>query len=205
MENWKNSEKEAYIWFKENVDSNAEYYGGEDSTIGDIYSPKLEGYVEVKDITNGARCGQFTESTIKDNPYAQDIYNGNVSSEVCKNFIKYHYEKKGVTNFLVVDNDTISYHALEDFLSKYTFELQKPYRKRSGTGVAPKKDIPLLLENADFSIAEDGRVHCTNPERWGEYVSVIDPSDYYIGKKNGELRKRSNTINMTWHLTVKKS
>lgn len=204
MENWKLSEKKAFQWFKLNIDPNAEKFGEEDSTVGDIYSPLYDTYIEVKDITAGARCGQFTESTIQDNPYAQAIFAGATDLETCKNFIKYHYTKKNVTHFIVVNNDDIVFLSGEEFFENYIFEVQKPYAKRSGTSHAPKKDISALLEHdAEFFLCEDGQVYCFNQNRYGEYISIFNTFDYFISKKNGELRKRSNTQNMTWHLVIK--
>ena len=170
-------------------------------------NPLYDAYIEVKDITNGARCGQFTESTIKDNPFAQAIYDGTFTPTICRQFVQYHYTKKNVTHFIVVDGDELSFHSFNDFFAKYIFEVQNPYKKRSGTRQAPKKDISALLDiDAEFFLAEDGRVYCYNSNRWGKYVSVIDTFDYFISKTNkGELRKRSTTQNMTWHLLIKKS
>ena len=70
MMNWEKSEKKAFEWFKNNYDNDAVYQGHNNSTISDIYSPLYNCYIEVKDITNSARCGQFTKSTISNNPYA---------------------------------------------------------------------------------------------------------------------------------------
>ena len=203
---WKKSEKKAYQWFKLNVDPNAHAVGESDSTVSDIYSPLYNAYVEVKDITNGARCGQFTETTIRNNPLAQAIYDGDYSLTTCREFVRYHYDKKNVTHFIVVDGDDISIHSFEDFFAQYIFEVQNPYKKRSGTRQAPQKDISALLDmDAEFFLREDRRVYCPNPDRWGSYVSVYDVFDYFISKTNhGELRKRSATQNMTWHLLIKK-
>lgn len=205
--NWENSERRAYFWFKENIDPEASYHGGADSTCGDIFSPLFGSFIEVKDITNGARCGQFTESTIKDNPHAQAIYDGNCSDEVCKLFVKYHYDKKSVNHFIIVDGGSIKFYTIDALFEDYLFEVQSPYAKRSGTRQAPKKDIPLLLKlDKTFSIGEDGKVYCSDDSRWGQYVSLEDAFDYFISLKNsGELRKRSTTKNMTWHLLIKKS
>lgn len=206
---WKESEKKAYQWFKTNIDPNANLVGDSDSTVSDIYSPLYDAYIEVKDITNGARCGQFTESTIRDNPFAQAIYDGDLSPTTCRKFVQYHYNKKNVAYFIVIDVNDISLHSFGDFFTKYIFEVQNPYKKQSGTREAPKKDFSILLDmDAEFFLAENGRIYCPNPKRWGEYVSVIDTFDYYISKWpgiEGELRKRSSTKNMTWHLLIKKS
>lgn len=203
--NWKKSEERAYEWFKENIDVNAIKEKAADSTVADIYSPLLSAYVEVKDISNGARCGQFTESTMKDNPHSELIYNGDFSEETSIGFAKYHYEKKGVKHFIVVENGSISFYNGEDFFNTYKISVQTPYKKRSGTRSAPKKDIPLLLEfSSNFVLNdEDGRVYCTDPSQYGKYISLHDFSDYFISKtKDGEVRKRSSTNNMTWHILV---
>ena len=204
---WKDSEIKCFQWFKENIDNQAELYGAEDSTQPDIYSPLYESYIEVKDITNGARCGQFTESTIKNNPYASNIYSGLITPEICKQFVKFHYEQKNVSHFIIFNNNEISFFTLENLFDNFTFEVQTPYAKRSGTRQAPKKDISILLDmDSEFFLGKDGKVYCPNPNRWGKYVSVNDTFDYYISKQNnGELRKRSNTQNLTWHLLIKKS
>lgn len=203
---WQISEEKAYKWFKTNIDQNAEIIGGGNSTKADIYSPLYDAYVEVKDITNGARSGQFTESTIANNPFAQAIYNGKCDSLICRDFVKYHYNKKNVAYFIIIDNDEISFYSFEDFFNTYTFEIQTPYKKRSGTRQAPKKDITTLLQlDEDFYLADDDKVYCNNIEKWGNYVSLMNTFDYFISKNNGELRKRSTTQNLTWHLLIKKS
>lgn len=203
---WKDSEIKCFQWFKENIDNQAELYGAEDSTQPDIYSPLYESYIEVKDITNGARCGQFTESTIKNNPYASDIYSGLITPEICKQFVKFHYEQKNVSHFIIFNNNEISFFTLEDLFSNFIFEVQTPYAKRSGTRSAPKKDIPFLLNFDKSYILKDNKVYCTNNNYWGNYISLFNTFDYYIIKQNnGELRKRSNTQNLTWHLLIKKS
>ena len=205
MENWKQSEERAYAWFKTYIDENAKLLGKENSTIGDIYSPKYSTYIEVKDITNGARCGQFTESTIKNNPFAQAIYDGNCGLEICEQFVRYHYTNKQVTHFIIINGDDLSFYSFDDFFLKYNFEVQNPYTKRSGTRSAPKKDISLLLaSDINFYLADDGKVYCPDRDKWGTYVSINNLFDYFISKTNqGELRKRSSTMNLTWHLLIK--
>lgn len=205
QQNWKLAEDSAYDWFQANIDPNAVQCGGENANTPDIYSPLYGSYVEVKDITNGARCGQFTEGTITNNPFSSDIYNGNYSAETCCNFVKYHYSQKNVTHFIIIDGDSLTLYDFDTFFENYTFDLQAPYRKRSGTRQAPKKDIPHLLKiNTNFVLSENGRVYCTDPNRWGTYL-ITPMGDYFISKNNqGELRKQSNTFNMTWHLLIHK-
>lgn len=197
---WQDSETKGYNWYKSNIDPLAVQKGMEDSTHSDIFSPKFNCYIEIKDITNGARCGQFTESTIGDNPYASEIYVNPAQADVC-GFVRYHYEKKKVGYFIIIANDQLDFCSLSDFLQKYNFSIQKPYQKRSGTRVTPKKDISLLLQDEDFEMRAD-RVYCSNPNRWGNYYSLRNPSDYFINTNTGELRKRGTTNNMTWHIIV---
>lgn len=87
-----NSEDIAYKYFVEKYDNNAKLYGGMDSTVSDIYSFKY-GWIEVKDLTHGARAGQFTDSTINENPYSKKLLKDN-KEENCKNFVRYHYTQK---------------------------------------------------------------------------------------------------------------
>ena len=107
MMNWEKSEKKAFEWFKNNYDNDAVYQGHNNSTISDIYSPLYNCYIEVKDITNGARCGQFTKSTISNNPYAEAIYLGKNDEETCINFVKEHYRAKRVGAFIIINNKGI--------------------------------------------------------------------------------------------------
>lgn len=203
---WRESENKAYQWFKTTIDPNAEPVGKSDSTLSDIYSPLYKAYIEIKDITNGARCGQFTKSTMQNNPFAQAIYDGDYSPTTCRKFVQYHYNKKNVAYFIVVDGDDMSFYSFADFFANYTFEVQDPYLKRSGTRSAPKKAHSKLLDmDAEFFLAEDGKIYCYNHNRWRNYVSVYGDSDYIISKDTGELRVRGKTINMTWHLLIKKS
>ena len=203
---WKESEEKAFIWFKSNYDPNAVHEGDADSTCGDIYSPLYNTYIEVKDITNGARCGQFTESTIKDNPYAQAIYSGSDDNLICRQFVQFHYTKKNVSHFIIINGNDLTFMTFGDFFKNYVFEVQKPYAKRSGTRSASQKDIQILLAlNSSFYLEEDNKVYCKDNSLWGTYISVIDTFDYFISKTTGELRKRSVTKNMTWHLLVKES
>lgn len=206
QQSWKASENSAYEWFKKNIDPNATQYGGENANVPDIYSPLYESFVEVKDITNGARCGQFTEGTISNNPFASAIYNGNCSADICCNFVKYHYSQKNVSHFIIIDNDYLTLYDFDTFFASHIFSLQAPYCKRSGTRQAPKKDIPYLLnENASFVLSDNGRVYCTDTSQWGTYL-ITPMGDYFISKTNqGELRKQSNTFNMTWHLLISKA
>jgi hypothetical protein len=205
MTNWKKSEIKGFNWFKNNIDPNAKHLGKENSTCGDIFSPLYNTYIEVKDISQRARCGQFNEATIKNNPFAQRIYDGDFTPDACRKFVQYHYTKKNVTHFIVIDEDNLFFYNFEEFFTKYIFEVQTPYKKRSGTSPVPKKDIPALLQaDKEFILGENNRVYCYNSNKWGSYVSINNLFDYFISKTNkGELRKRSSIQNMTWHLIIK--
>lgn len=203
MMNWEKSEKKAFEWFKNNYDNDAVYQGHNNSTISDIYSPLYNCYIEVKDITNGARCGQFTKSTISNNPYAEAIYLGKNDEETCINFVKEHYRAKRVEAFIVINNNNISLVVFDDFFNNYTFKIQKPYCKRSGTSSAPIKDKETLLKFNTAFYQENNKVFCSDQNLFGTYCSVFNPFDYFISKTTGELRKRSNTNNMTWHIVIK--
>lgn len=188
---WKEIEQKSFEWFKSNYDPNATAQGQEDSIHSDIYSPKFSCYIEVKDLPS--RCGQFTESTIGNNPFAEAIKNGDTSK--CQDFVRFHYKTKQVKYFIV------DYHlySMEDFLSTFNFSIQKPYNKRSGTRSAPKKDFPILIEQG--FIQRNNKIYCNDHSRWGTYL----PNSYFISKTTGELRKQSSTNNTTWHILIERT
>lgn len=87
-------EKEAFDWFRNHYDANAKLQGGSNCHISDIFSPLYNCFIEVKYLDgNTARCGQFTENSIGNNPYSEKLLNY-PSSENLKNFVKYHYNQK---------------------------------------------------------------------------------------------------------------
>ena len=53
-----------FCFFKQEYDDAAVLYGGYNANQSDVYSPRFNSFIEIKDLTNGARCGQFTDSTI---------------------------------------------------------------------------------------------------------------------------------------------
>ena len=200
------NEQKAYMWFCANYDPNATLEGGYDSTVSDIYSPKLEGYVEIKMInkSTSARCGQFTAGTMGTNPFAVLIYNEVELDKNLRNFVQYHYASKGVKYFIVgIDEEEYQLLSMEDFLDAAVFSFPKPYEKKSGTSHCPKKyQEKLLRDNSDFEI-RDGYVYCVNPIRWKTYI-FSDGVKFYIGDKTGgEVRKCSTTNNLTYHIEVK--
>lgn len=195
---WEESEKLALNFIRQK-DSEAKLCGGNNSYNSDIFSPKY-GWIEVKDITNGARCGQFTESTILNNPYSKLIISNNYTDEDIVNFTKEHYRKKEVSYFLVVSKGVVEFLSFDDFFHKFSFSLQKPYKKRSGTSKVPKKDYDLLLNyDNSFQFMND-TICCVDCERWKTYFT-LNENEYFINK-SGVVRKRSKTNNLTWHILV---
>ena len=203
--NYLDNEKCAYEWFKHNHDSSAVLAGGYNANESDIYSPKYEGYIEIKMLmgTKGARCGQFTMSTIENNPYAILILNGDASQETLANFVKHHYEEKQVKYFIVGDvEEGYRLLTMEDFIKISIFSIQS-YAKRSGTSSCPKKYQDILLkENTSFYL--DGKkIFCRDDSKWGEYL-FSQRQEFFISEKcNGEVRKCSNTKNLTYHIEVR--
>lgn len=47
---YQNSEKLAYDWVEKNIAGLSSFYGGQDSTLSDIYNEKI-GWIEVKDLS----------------------------------------------------------------------------------------------------------------------------------------------------------
>lgn len=78
--------------------------------------------------------------------------------------------------------------------------MQKPYCKRSGTRRVPKKDRGLILNfSKDFFLKEEDII-TENMNLFCIYFDIED-NQYYINK-DGIVRKRSNTSNLTYHMEV---
>lgn len=84
---WIDTEIEAYNWFKEKYDNKAQLCGGSNSTLSDIYSPKLDTYVEIKQLMPSARCGQFTANTANSD-ICKSVLNGILSRENANYLLK---------------------------------------------------------------------------------------------------------------------
>ena len=203
--NYIENEQCAFEWFRRHFDPTAELRGGYDSTEADIYSPKMLGYVEIKmiDSKHSARCGQFTVNTRFDNPAATAILNGNISQEKLQEFVRYHYNTKKVVGFIVgLNEQTYCYLTFEDFLRECIFSVQS-YCKRSGTRSCPIKDQENILKICNDFVRQDNKIYCLNKDKWGEYF-FYNGEEFFISLKNqGEIRKCSNTKNMTYHIEVK--
>lgn len=62
--NWEITEVKALDFIKTSFDPAAYLVGGANSTKSDIFSPKYDCYIEVKDLSQGdVRLGQYTDST----------------------------------------------------------------------------------------------------------------------------------------------
>lgn len=198
-------ERKAYNWFKENYDSAAEYKGGYDSTVSDIYSPKFQCFIEVKmiDIKSTARCGQFVEGSMSTNPYVDLLQNGMETIDNLKGFVRYHYDEKNVRYF-IVGIESFSLLSMEEFLERVIISLAKPYKKRSGTNSCSKKISLKLIElDSEFKLV-DNKPYCTNQNRFGE-IFVYDNKEFFISSKNnGEIRSRGRAPEKsTYHIEVK--
>jgi hypothetical protein len=180
------------------LDKEAILYGGMDSTKADIYSP-IYGWVEVKDLTKGARCGQFTENTKNLNSFAVKLIK-NPNEENCKGFVKEHYTNKEVKYICVVINENPKLLSLSDFLNTYSFSLQN-YKKNSGTRSCPKKDFERVLKENSSFYEKEGKIYSSDLKLYKTYFYIED-NKFYIGKNN-EVRKCGKTKNLTWLIEVK--
>lgn len=195
---WQESEEIAYIFYKNNYDPQATYLGKSDSTNPDIYSPKLNGFVEVK-MAKGFQCGQFTKSTIKNNSLSKAFLEGETTAE---NWVKEHYRQKNVKLFILVyENGDLQILDFDAFFNQVKISLEDRNFKGSGSSSCPKKDVNKLKQAGyDVYLGEDNLVHYRNQP----YLSkiLIGGYRYQFGKKGYEsellVRKLSNTKNQTW-------
>lgn len=203
--NYIENEQKAFEWFKQNFDSTAELRGGYDSTESDIYSPKLGGYIEVKkiDSKNSARCGQFTHNTRYNNPASIAIMNGNQTQEKLHEFVEYHYKQKQVIAFIVgLTMDTYQLLDYKEFFNACEFSIQS-YGKRSGPTQCPLKYQDGIISTHPHFEKREKRLYSPNEEEWGTYF-FYNEQEFFISTTNkGEVRKCSNTKNLTYLVVVK--
>lgn len=199
---YQNSEKLAYDWVEKNIAGLSSFYGGQDSTLSDIYNEKI-GWIEVKDLSTGvARCGQFTEGTVNNNPYSIKIFTNKATEKDIVDFVKYHYNQKKVSYFITVIDKKINFYSSEDFYKNHIFTLQKPYEKRSGTRSTSKKYFKELLNYNNSFYIENQKIFCSNKEIWKTYFT-LNGKEYFISPTcRGEVRLRGTTKNLTWHILV---
>ena len=188
---WQETEEKALDYIHECFDEDAYLCGGCDSTVSDIYSPRYSCYIEVKDLTHGARFGQFTSST-------SDRYKDYLEQGLDV-FVNHWYESKGVGyfclfsngRFSVVDREAFTKHRAKDFYLQ-------TYAKRSGTRKLSKKALEIFIQFYPIEMLE-GRIYCHE----------LDASSYhriagytYFINANNEVRLCSTTCNVTCHVCL---
>lgn len=194
-------EKEAFHWFKNNYDVNAELQGGNNCYVSDIFSPLYNCFIEVKYLDgNSARCGQFTTNSISNNPYSEKLLSCS-SLENLKNFVKYHYNQKNVSYFIVKTCNGLWFGDLENFIEKFSFSLQKPYKKRNGTHTPSKKYFNKLEEYFGKIYNKEGHIFIQKNELKKTYHE-IEGIPFFINE-NLEIRQQSKKYSETWHIEVK--
>lgn len=198
MKRWEEIEEKGFQYLKEKYPK-AIKYGNCDSTHSDVYLPELNTFVEIKDLTNGSRCGQFTINTINNRDYCIKIINNIYSNKDIKDFVYNHYADKNVSMFLIYIDNNFNLMTIEEFLSNYTFSVQS-YNKKSGTRKIPKKDIEKVLKYNTSFFNNGNTIISLNSDIYNTYFN-IDNDSYYINK-SGEVRKRSKTNNRTWLIEV---
>lgn len=183
---WQEKEKQAYEWFCNNYDKEAIYFGRHNSKKPDIYSPKLNCYIEVK--CPKAQCGQFTEKTASKNPYSFNIMRG---EPVEKEWVKYDLQQKQIKYVIIVFSQPHLY-ILEDFLRASVIKLEKRSTKKSGSRKCSKKVRETLIKEGYELFLKEGRTYLNNPSN--ERIT-IDDKDVLLSR---EVRILSHTNNPTW-------
>lgn len=152
---------------------------------------------------HSARCGQFVEGVVSENPYVEPLYNNETSQENLEGFVRYHYKEKGVEYF-IVGIDEYFLLTFDEFIAQTTLVLAKPYKKRSGTRSCGKKiSKELLAIYSDFVIKND-KLYCISVDRYNEMFEY-NGKQYFISEKNaGEVRVRGKAPEkLTYHVEVK--
>lgn len=188
---WEETEDKALDYIQEYFDKDAYFCGGSNSMVSDIYTPRYSCYIEVKDLTHGARFGQFTNSTA--DKYKDYLEQG------LDVFVNHWYENKGVGYFCLFSKGCFSVVDREAF-TKYRasdFYLQS-YAKRSGTRKPSKKAIEIFIQFYPIEQSE-GRIYCHELEP-NSYHRLAGYTFFING--NNEVRLRSNTCNVTWHVCL---
>lgn len=183
-------------------------YGGYNSNISDIYSPKLKSYTEVKflgeDNTTKARCGQFTDTTIGHNPYSINIINATNNKEQNKailQFVKHHYYDKQAYYFIIGSPLSLWFGSLEEFLKHFNFTLAKPYNKRNGSHRPSQKALQSFISSISNEIKINGeKVYITNKSLVNQYYEITNYL-FYINKQ-AELRVCAKNYSKTYHIEV---
>lgn len=194
--NWEITEVKALDFIKTSFDPAAYLVGGADSTKSDIFSPKYDCYIEVKDLSQGdVRLGQYTDSTKHQiQPYLDkglDV------------FVDYWYSQKNVEYFCLYTSAGFLLLSKQDFIYRFKddFYLQTPYKKRSGSRKLTKSLFCELRQKFNLS-EQDGRVYCFDLKPH----TYFDFNGYHLFvNRNNEIRIISNTCNMTYHICLQGS
>lgn len=193
---WEITEVKALNFIKTTFDSAAYLVGGTDSTKSDIFSPKYDCYIEVKDLSRGdVRLGQYTDSTKHQiQPYLDKGLDA---------FVDYWYSQKNVEYFCLYTNTGFLLLSKQEFLRRFkdNFYLQTPYKKRSGSRKLTKSLSCGLRQKLNLS-EQDGRTYCFD----------LKPHAYFnfngyrlFVNQNNEIRIISNTCNTTYHVCLRGS
>lgn len=206
MLTWEEIEKNALMFIQKEIDRGAILIGGSNSYSSDILLPNSN-FIEVKKIP-AAAFGQFTESTIDNNPFSNKILstflNSNSDNKIYldnlgKDWVEYHYRQKNVSHFLLFDS-SFKLVTIEDFIKDNTFYCTGR-AKASGSSKCPKKYYEQLTNILDLEIKND-RIYAKDNNLFGSYIE-IDKVRFFVSKKNkGEIRKCSEIKNFTILLNI---
>lgn len=199
MKTWEEIELDGLKYVHEFLDPDAIHIGGSDSTQSDIRLSN--GYfIEIKKIPALA-FGQFTEATIKNNPYSQEILNIFLEDNnpqlgsLGQDWVLYHYNQKRVSHFLLESNGLFQLVPIEEFIENNNFHCSGR-AKASGSQSCPKGKYAQVSSILDTYIL-DGRLFANDRNLLGTYFN-LDGDKYFISKKNnGEIRKCSKIANFT--------
>lgn len=204
---WREEERLAAKWFKENYDSESIYMGKSDCNQPDIISKKY-GIVEIKGPK--AQCGQFTESKINDNPFNQYIASkkrSEVTKQEANDWCRHFYEKKKANYFITYDEKrNYVFMTRDEYFNTHTCKLQLRTVKKSGPSPLPKMYYKYIPKEWNYQMIK-GRPYVLDQKLWDTHYEYIGRTgEKYImcptHESNGEIRKLSNTYGTTWIFSV---
>lgn len=197
----------AVEWVQENLDKEAKNFGGSNSQVPDIFSPKY-GIIEVKHLP--AQSGQFTEDTASNYTYSFDIIrafgenktaNQKIEGEICKKWVSnYYINHKKVNWFLVYEKKEIYFLSPEEYFERYYFKCTYRFKK-SGSYNATKKLAKKLPEH--FNASWRGKKLYTEDVSLYETYFQVEDKNCYINDE-GEIRILAKTENPTYIFGVDK-
>lgn len=200
-------EKIGLDFIRANYDPDAIGIGDFNSAAPDVISPKY-GIGEIKYYIS--QMGQFTLSTINENPLSKSIANKPrelVTKQEARDWSYEHYKNKGVKFFVVVYDDHCEWYSLEDFFNVYTVSIELRKTKKSGSGPLAQKywdQIPEELSLIDGRNSGGAHVKiCPDEKLWKyKYSFKVIYSDGTLRNagvnSNGMIYVKSETKNTTW-------